>query len=279
MQTPSQGGEPADRRGFGRGPALALALVAICGVAGDRGPPASPPELFPDLWRLGDAAAAAQRKGPAALVWDLLSRIEPGPARRAEALRRADGNPEPERGDRLLEAEQRLAEALRSLDPRERALLWSAALEPGLDEGTRARWLRMLDSGTPDPGALRQALAGGSGPVAWEAAVRLGQRGRQAGGLEALREAVGRWRGWGRQYPILGLRLLGDPAALPELRAAASDPSPAVRRHVGLALAELGERQDLGLLEGMIREDAEPTTRRVLLVARRRLWDRFPPLP
>lgn len=221
---------------------------------------------------------AAGRPGPAGLLDEMLVWVTPRELGAEELARRADGRPEPRDGAELETWEGELAEALRGLSPLERTLLWGLTLEPGYPAELRPRIMRLLDRGRPDPARLRQALAFGERATAWEAAIRLGRLGRAAD-APALREAVRQWRGWGRQYAILGLVLLGDEEGAEEVREAAADASPAVRRHVALALAELGDLRDLPRMDALARRQPDPATLRAVLTAKQRLLERHRPLP
>jgi HEAT repeat protein len=207
-----------------------------------------------------------QRQEAAAdLLVDLLAPLSP-PADRPAA-------PEP-RPSSIAELERQLAEALARIPDHERALLWGLVQEPELDEGRRSRLLRVLEGGSRDPvDSLEEVLREGQGAPAWEAAVRLGLRGH-LGAAPALRRAAAGWRGWGRQYALIGLVLLGDREAVPELRDACRDESPAVRRHAALALGELGTEEDRAFLDLVGRRRPDPVTLRAVLRAKARLYER-----
>lgn len=213
-------------------------------------------------------AAVLRRQGhPAAadLLDDLLAPLRPH-----ELSDPVD--PPPHRIDAL---ERQLAEALAAIPPNERALLWGLVLEPALDEGRRSRLLRVLEGGSREATAsLEEVVREGSGAPAWEAAVRLGLR-RDPAVAPTLRGVASRWRGWGRQYALIGLVLLGDRESVPELRAACHDESPAVRRHAALALGELGTEEDRAFLDLVGRRRPDPVTLRAVLHAKARLYARL----
>lgn len=219
--------------------------------------------------RAGVEALRLQGQGEAAdLLEDLLAPLRPG--REAEPL--PDLDPP---SHRIQELERQLAEALAAIPATERALLWGLVLEPALDEGRQSRLLRVLEGGSREPlSQLEGVVRRGSGAPAWEAAVRLGLRGH-ADAAPSLRRAAAGWRGWGRQYALIGLVLLGDRESIPELRAACYDDSPAVRRHAALALGELGTEEDRAFLDVVGRRRPDPVTLRAVLHAKARLFSRL----
>lgn len=238
-------------------------------MTGGRGP-------LPALAALSEALYARGESGPGALLDEIMFPVWPGGADRERLRQRAATVPEAKDGRQQMDWEERLAEEFLQLPAHERLLLWSLTLEPGYPEGLRDILLRILDS-LGDPSLdLARVVEWGERSTAWEAAVRLGRRG-QRGDAEVLEEAVRRWRGWGRQYAILGLVLLHAESAVPTIREAVSDSSPAVRRHVALALGEMGDLRDHALLDQIVRERRDEKTVRTVHHARERLIQRHRP--
>lgn len=215
--------------------------------------------------------------GPAGLLDEILLPLAPGGLR--EGLGRRVSRRETAENGAVQEAwEVRVAEEIRAVPGEERALLWALTLEPGYPEGLRALILRILDRGRDEHVDLALLVREGRYSTAWEAAVRLGRQGGPEA-AEVLEEAVRTWQGWGRQYPIVGLVLLGDPRSAEVLREAAEDSSASVRRHVALGLGELGDLRDRPLLDDLARRLPDNRTLRAVLHAKARLAQRHPANP
>lgn len=95
------------------------------------------------------------------------------------------------------------------------------------------------------------------------AAGRLAPALPEAGLVSALVVAVNRARGWGRQYPIVGLQRAGVRDCAPAVSAALNDADPAVRRHAALYLGWAGHTTTLARIDRMSRRDPDAVTRRV----------------
>jgi hypothetical protein len=261
---------------------LKFALVSIVGVCFFAlSEKANGPRLevipFPGFLAAADQLHEEGDAGPGGLADELLVPLSP-PGEIHERLwqRLVDRTISPGDGGTLQVWERRLSQKLVPLDPEERALLWSVTMEPNYPEGLRDRLLRILDMSAPGPTDLASVVRKGVRSTAWEAAIRMGRRGYLED-VGVLEEAVREWRGWGRQYPILGLVFLGSEASAPLLREAAQDTSPSVRRHVALALGELGDLRDGDLLNAIARQQPDPATLRAVLHAKQRLQERHVP--
>lgn len=229
---------------------------------------------LPGFDRIVEGLAARGRADPAALGYEILAAVTRDGAPRDRLLDRLRVHPPPERGPEVLEAEGVLGAALVPLAAGERALLWMLAGEPDLPVGLRCRLIRLLDGSSPDPARLVALLRPELRAGAWEAAVRLGSVG---GGDEALREAVRSWRGWGRQYPIVALVLRRDRGSLELVKEAVTDASPAVRRHVLIAVGRLGGPAELGWIDQVLRAHPDPGLVAVGLDAKRAILARERP--
>lgn len=146
--------------------------------------------------------------------------------------------------------------------------------------GRAALGLRVLVGVAPERG--REAVAslvrdGRNDVVTWEAVVLVARLSMRE--LEPdLMGLVGRWKGWGRQYPVDSLRRLGCRAAVPVIVPALVDASPAVRRHAARALGELGDPVCLGHLRTMLAREGDPVARFVAEAALARLEAGLRPL-
>lgn len=270
--------EPEARSGVGRvlkGGVLALGLLVLSAQREDPGIARArlARDPLPGLRAAAERLDAAGDRGAAAMARELLLFLRP-PGTTPPPLDPAEI---PTEGPAVTRAEARLAEELRQLAEPERLLLWEMTLTPGVDPGLRARLLRILDEARDSRAELAEAIRRGNGVVAWEAAVRLGRRGDPAD-APVLREALRDWRGWGRQYALVAVVLMGDAGALEFVREATGDASPAVRRHAALALGSLGRPEDHARLDQLARSP-DPHLPRVCLEAKRRLRERFPPVP
>ncbi len=229
--------------------------------------------LLPGLEKLVEQLEARQEQKAAYLGYGILIPLTGAPGLREELQNRQGRLPEPLNGAETYRGEKRLAEEMQRLDRNERLFLWSVTLEPLLSSGVRSQILRLLDSSSGTSAPLEEVLRRGEGAVSWEAAVLLGRKGR---GVEALREAVRKGRGWGRQYAVMGLAMQGASSGLAEIRSAHNDASPAVRRHVALALGKLGDPSDRALLDQIAKRLPDPATLKAVLHAKARIHARFP---
>ncbi len=249
-----------------------LAAAVLLPTAEPVDPPGSRVARLPGVSSLADRLSDQGQADAARLLRDLLA------AMGGDLSLESVTGTEFEEGWQLAEAEDEATRAFRDVPEEERVLLWELALDSLLPSPLRCRLVRLLDGSRPAPGILIRALQGTTGPVAWEAAVRLGGY-PSPEAREALEQAATQGRGWGRQYALVGLARLGDPAAAEAVKQAAGDPSPAVRRHVALALAELGNPTDLLFLTEMAATSDDPFMQKVVIHARRRIRDRHPSMP
>jgi hypothetical protein len=250
----------------------AVSILAFCFLALldlDRRSEAGEPPL-PAFAALGDRLHQEREFGPGGLVDEILLPLWP-PGRYLSELQRRQRTFLPAiNGKQQMEWEERISGEVPGLPVEERSLLWSLTMEPGYPEGLRALILRILDRGEDPRQDLAEVVRRGERSTAWEAAVRLGRRGSLEG-VEVLEQAVRGWRGWGRQYAILGLVFLKHEGSAPVIREAAEDSSPSVRRHVALGLGELGDLRDVEVLDSIARRLPDPKTLKAVLHAKARL--------
>jgi hypothetical protein len=240
---------------------------------------------------LAARVAAAARSGDAVIAWiaqPVLRELLPGGDPVVRALATGPAPPPAVVARGAPAAEARLAEHLDRIgSPLVDAFL-ATVDDPRADPGARAVLMRVLAHRWPDELAPRLAATLRSErrlvPVAEAAVVAIrvagahgdgafgGGRGAPADELiGALRRAVARLSGWGRQYPILALAALGDRDSVADVRPALDDPEPAVRRHAAMYLGGAGHMAVLEPLHRLARRDPDATTRAVAQHALARL--------
>lgn len=167
----------------------------------------------------------------------------------------------------VAEAEARLAALVAATpEPLATALLGQVA-DPRADQTVRCVLTRVLARAHPDRlvPSLERVLATETRLFIFaEAAVAAGRLAAAHPELvPALRSAADRARGWGRQYPLIGLQLAGARDAYGQATRALADTDPAVRRHAALYLGWAGHSVALAKIDRMSRRDPDAMTRRV----------------
>lgn len=167
----------------------------------------------------------------------------------------------------VAEAEARLAALIAATpEPLPTALLGQVA-DPRADQTVRCVLTRLLARSHPArlvPYLSKVLEAESRLFIFAEAAVAAGRLAPEYPDLiPALVAAVDRARGWGRQYPLIGLELAGCRDAYAAATRALADTDPAVRRHAALYLGWAGHMLALSKIDRMSRRDPDSMTRRV----------------